>query len=323
MARYVLALLILLQPAPSLFQQDIDTILRRAQALYLDAQFQESIDFLLPLDMTLRSIADQVDRQINVKLQLALSHIGLGQTQQAIDRFKELCALDPEYSLDPKRFAQKVISLFDDAKADQAKVTCQIVCTEADRLLETGEADGLLMLIQSRGTRCACLYAAAMDAATHFYQRGVEAYKRNDFTAALQDLRTAMKFQPAHDLAGVYIELIQNKLRLDAGAVLLEWRADVDAREFGLAAVAYRRLQSINIEGAATQALEQMRAGYRQQLSPMVQSWKQACSSDDGVAMKTIRRQTEELLPDPAIRQDLLADITSCPKKATTNPASP
>src|ERR1051325_2891775 len=309
MARYVLALLILLQPAPSLFQQDIDTILRRAQALYLDAQFQESIDFLLPLDMTLRSIADQVDRQINVKLQLALSHIGLGQTQQAIDRFKELCALDPDYSLDPKRFAQKVISLFEDAKADQAKATCQMVCTEADRLLETENTDALLMLVQSRAGRCACLYATAMDAASHFYQRGVEAYKRNDFIPALQDLRTAMKFQPAHDLAGVYIELIQKKRGGDAEAVLSEWRAHVDAREFGLAAVAYRRLESTNIEGAATRALEQMRAGYRQQLSPLVQSWKQACSLDDAVAMENIRRQTEELLPDPAIGQDLLAGI--------------
>jgi hypothetical protein len=316
MSRYLFAVLFLAgsqQAAP--LQDDTANTLLRAQALYYEARFRESIELLLPLDSALRAQPERRAEKIDIKLQLALAHIGLSETSSAKSRFAEICALDPDYALDPQRYAPKVISLFEDSKTEQEKAKCQMFCSEADRLLAIGDAEALLKLIDSAASKCVCLESAAMDGAAQFYQQGVDAYKKNDFGTALQDFRIASRFQPEHELAGSYIELIQNQLRLSAERSVLEWRAAFEAREFGVAAATYRRLEAANIEGSSAEALDKIRTGYRQQLSPLAESSKQACSAGDALTAERIRRQAEELLPDPAIGQDILAEIGTCAQK--------
>src|SRR5215467_9992133 len=135
MAHHVLALLIwaaaLQSPTPEL----VASTLSRAQALYYDASFQESIDLLLPLDKALGS-DKRTKEKIDIKLQIALAHVGLGQMPEATRRFGEICALDPDYSLDPKKFAPKVVSAFEEAKEENEKVQCRVLCAEADKLLD-------------------------------------------------------------------------------------------------------------------------------------------------------------------------------------------
>ena len=311
MSRYVLALLIwaTLQSPTTEF---VANTLSRAEALYYDARFQETIQLLVPLDTSLGIERNRIKERIDVKLQIGLAHVGLGQMAEAKTRFGEICALDPDYSLDPKKFAPKVVSAFDDAKAEQTKAECQMFCAETDRLLEADDADALLALIQSARSRCTCLEAAALDAATHFYELGMDAYKKENFTAALRLFRVATQFNPEHDLSISYIELTKNRLSLAAERLFLEWRTQMDTREFALASATYRKLQSSDSEGSAAEALNKVREGYRTQLLPLTNSWKQACSKGDASSMARLRRQAEEMLADPAIGKDLLAEMETC-----------
>ena len=77
MLRYILgafALITSLQVAAP--QDDVNSALARAEQLYYEAQFRESIDLLLPIDAALGSQAEGLQDKIRVKLQLALAHIG-------------------------------------------------------------------------------------------------------------------------------------------------------------------------------------------------------------------------------------------------------
>jgi len=316
MFRYVFASLVLIGSiSPPQLQNETSATLARAEMLYFEARFRESIELLLPLDLGLRSETNRTQEKVNVKLQLALAHIGLTETSQAKTRFAELLALDPDYSLDPQKFSDNVISLFEEAKKEQGAAICRTICTEADRLLENGDVQALVAKIESAGQVCLCLQATALDAADRFYEQGVDAYKEDDLSSALENFRTALKLNPQHDLAATYVELTQGKLRLAADRLLLEWRTNFDARAFPLAAAVYYRLQSFNVEGSATQALDQMRGQYRQSLSALVEASKRACDSGDGVTMENLRRQAAELLPDPAIGQDLLTQMATCMNK--------
>src|SRR5262252_1110021 len=81
-------------------QDDLENTLTRAQALYYEARFKDSVDLLLPLDSQLRQQPGHPSESIRVKLQLALGYIGQNQTAQAKSVFQEVCALDTSYSLD-------------------------------------------------------------------------------------------------------------------------------------------------------------------------------------------------------------------------------
>jgi hypothetical protein len=156
------------------------------------------------------------------------------------------------------------------------------------------------------------LEAAALDAATHFYEQGLDAYKKENFTDALRLFRVATQFNPEHDLSISYIELTRNRLSLAAERLFLEWRTQLDARQFALAAATYRKLQSANVDESAAEALGRVRDGYRTQLSPLTNSWKQACSTGDASGMARLRRQAEEMLADPAIGKDFLGEMETC-----------
>src|SRR5262245_2535768 len=316
MSQYFLALLIWVAPFQLPTPELVTGTLNRAQALYYDARFQETIDLLLPLDRALRSDEKRTKERIDIKLQIALAHVGLGQIPEATTRFGEICALDPDYSLDPKRFAPKVVSAFEEAKEENEKVQCRTLCAEVDKLLDAENAPALLALIQQARSRCTCIEASALDAGNHFYDLGVDAYRKEMLGPALQNFRFATQFNPDHTLARSYIDLTRNRLELAADQMFLKWRREFDGGQFGLAAASYRALETANIEGSASEAIDKVRAGYRAQLSPLINSWRLACSKGDSFSMTQARRQAEEMLPDPGFRRDFMAEMdATCTKQ--------
>jgi tetratricopeptide (TPR) repeat protein len=104
-------------PAPD---ADISSILARADAAYYDARFNDAIALLAPLDAALEARPERIDDRVRIKLQLALSHIGLNQIEEAKTRFSEIYEINPQFAVDPAKFAPKVIALFNDAKAAYA-----------------------------------------------------------------------------------------------------------------------------------------------------------------------------------------------------------
>jgi tetratricopeptide (TPR) repeat protein len=211
-------------------QYDVESTLTRAQSLYYEARFKESVELLLPIDELLRQQPGHASENIRVKLQLALGYIGQNQTTQAKAVFQEVCALDAAYSLDSSQFAPKVLSLFNDAKAEQKKVRCDARCAEIDTYSKSANVQGLLRLAGEPAEGCTC--EAAAGAAELLYTQGVEAYKREDFAQAVEKLRAALKFRPQHDLALQYAELAESKAKFVVEQKLLDWRKNFEAQEF-------------------------------------------------------------------------------------------
>jgi TonB family protein len=313
MLRYALGALALIASLQVAAPQD--NALARAEQLYYEARFREAIDLLLPVDGTLASQPEGLEDKIKVKLQLALAHIGLSETSAARDRFGEIADLDPSYSLDARRYSDKVVTLFDEVKQEHNRGRCRVICAEGDRLLDTGDAQTLLARFRSSAADCACLQATALDAAEYFFEQGLEAYKQETFTTALENFKFALEFHADHSLAKSYVQLTLDKLRLAADRLFLEWRQNFEAGQFALATAAFHQLQSANVEGTVTSSLNQAVTLYHQAASRIVAEWKQACANSDGIAMDAARNRAMELLPDSIIAPDLMAQMQTC-----TNP---
>ena len=104
---YVVTLLMLVQSAnPIAAKDDIKANLDRAEDLYFEAKFNDSIQLLLRVNEELQSKPDRLSDKVNTKLQLALAHIGLNDTEKAKSYLIEMYTLDPNTTLD----SQKILS---------------------------------------------------------------------------------------------------------------------------------------------------------------------------------------------------------------------
>ena len=101
--------------------EEIQTKLSQAEEFYFNARFEESIVILRRLDLALKEQPGRISEGVKVKLQLALAHIGLNETDEARMRFEELCRLDSAYVLDPSEFAPKILRLFNEARGAARK----------------------------------------------------------------------------------------------------------------------------------------------------------------------------------------------------------
>ena len=123
--------------------EEIQAVLSRAEALYYEAEYKETIQLLNPVDVALREQPGRIPESIKVKLQLALAHMGLNDTAAAQTRFEELCRLDSDYELDSQQFAPKVIALFSEVRDGQVKSRCSAACSEAKKMLDTSQLPGV------------------------------------------------------------------------------------------------------------------------------------------------------------------------------------
>jgi tetratricopeptide (TPR) repeat protein len=110
-------------PAFPASQEDINSLLGHSEELYYQAKFRESLELLTSLDGTLQEDRDHKPERIRIKLQLALSHLGLDEIEKAKANFVDMCELEPNCSIDENKYAPKVLALFEEAlkgAADQA-----------------------------------------------------------------------------------------------------------------------------------------------------------------------------------------------------------
>ena len=296
--------------------EDVHEVLTSASALYFEAKFKESIDLLLPLDNKLQAENGPVPEKTGVKLQLALAYIGLNDASHAKSSFDELFTIDPDYSLNTDEYPPKVVTLAEEAKADQSKARTERMCDATRKLLESENAAGLADQILPMRSKCPDLGIFAFKAADVAYKKGVDAYKREQLADAIRQFRAALKLNPDHEFAAQYTELVQQKLRVSADRVFLEWRKNFDAGEYSSAASSYRQLQSLNVESSLAPMLDQTRSEYRQVLVAFADSWNRACQSGDASGMDTIRRHATELLPESSLGEDILGRMTCAPKPA-------
>src|SRR6266568_8055898 len=114
MLRHVCVLLLVFsvsaiaQPLPP---DEIDDALSHAEALYYEAKFNESIQLLLRVDDLLQAKPGRLQEKTNVKLQLALAHIGLNQNTEARSFLRQLYAMTADNCFDAQQIYTTVKKL--------------------------------------------------------------------------------------------------------------------------------------------------------------------------------------------------------------------
>jgi len=292
-------------------QSDVTATLSLAQKAYYEARFKDAIEMLLPLDAALQGNSERTKDRVAIKLQIALAQIGLNQTADAKVRFSELYELDPQFGLDPQQYAPKVLTLAQESKALYSENRCRLMCEQTDKDLKNGKADGLFKA-STASPACSCMLSLASKAVEIIYAEALEADRQGDLVKAIQKLRTVLKINPEHDLASEYLDLIENKMKVAADRLVLEWRTEFEKKDFNQASAKYRELAALDTESRAKPALEQLRTEYRKTLTTMAQSWNTACKAGDATAMTTIRSQAGQLLPEPSVGDDILDQMKNC-----------
>jgi tetratricopeptide (TPR) repeat protein len=118
-------------PSPMFSQQvDVNTTVARAETAYYEARFDDATAMLAPLNILLDGQPGRKQEKIRVKLQLALSYIGLNKFPKAKALFSEIYDLDPQFSIDRSKYPSKVLNLAEEAKIERTKT--------ADDLFEQG-----------------------------------------------------------------------------------------------------------------------------------------------------------------------------------------
>jgi len=309
MVRAIITLLIVISVSRSVwaFPDEASEMLARAEALYYEADFAKSIELLLRADDLLRQSGD-VKQKTDVKLQFALSYIGLNDTARAKTYLSELFALDPDRRIDPQVYSPKVIQLAEEAKAELNDRRCRSLLDETQRQLASSNGDAVLKLIGSSPTKCSGLAVVFPKAAELVFKEGLDSYKKAQMKEALQKFRAALGLEPKHELAAQYVELTERKLEVTADRALLAWRKNFNAGDFALAARDYREL--VSVSSSAT--VDEVRGEYTRTLSSLVDSWNRACAQEDTAQMEEIRVRIKALLPEPSFGEDILAKMTTC-----------
>jgi hypothetical protein len=309
MFRFAFVLLLLAAPMTSsqtpASQQDPRAILTRAESLYFEARFKEALDLLIPLDVQLQRQPGRPSDRVAVKLQLALSHIGLNQTAEAKARLSELDEIDPEYSLDPALYAPKVLALFQEVRTERSATRCISICDAAAKDLQSGKVDDVMARAVAKPT-CACMSPFVQSASEVVFKQGVDAYKADNFVEATKKFRSVLASNPQHPMATQYMELITGRVDLAVERIQLDWKKSFDAHDYPHAAASYRQLLALSSEEKAKPLLAQMRTGYRDVLTTMAESWNRACSAGDVNMTNSLRAQAADILPEASIGQDIL-----------------
>ena len=294
---------------------EVKDALAHAEALYYSAHFADSVALLTRIDQTLTQQSGPLKDRAETKLRLGLGYIGLNDTAQAKSSFMGLFALDPDYKLEVAQFPPKVLSIVEDAKADQMKERCYAAQTEARSDIDNGKTAAFQDLLKSMGSKCPVLAAIAPQAAETFYRNGMASYKAGDFNKALSSFETALTLSPEHDLAREYADLTRSKLQVGQDRLLLQWQHDYGAKDYKAAAVDYRAIKSAAGSGD-TKALASVTDEYRKVLSGLVDNWNRTCTNFDVANQKAITGQISSLLPEPSFGADIRGQMKKCEEEA-------
>jgi hypothetical protein len=312
MFQSVLTLILSLQliQVPS---DEIRSALAHAEALYYGARFTEAIQLLERIDDLLETRSDRREDKLATKLQLALAHIALNDTNSARTFLVDVFALDANYQLDPKQFSPKVLELADQAKGDTRKRLCDAALADGQKSLASSNPAEVLALMDSLEFACPALTRVADEAADIAYKNGLEAFRSEDLPAALERFQIAANLSSSHEMAKQYVDLTLGKLQIAAGKLALQWQKELDSKQWKQAADTYQRIAGIP---STEEHVAQMNSTYLKVLDPLVESWNQSCTRNDEAGMSVIRSQVSDLIPHPEFAQETRARMIPCTRTA-------
>ena len=152
-------------------------------------------------------------------------------------------------------------------------------------------------------------------AAEQAYQAGMEAYKKDELADAVRKFRQAQRLNPDDPNATQYAALSEEKLRVAIDQKVFDWRKSFDNGEIAPAATLYKQLLSMNVDGMAAKAINEIQTDYLKALAASLDNWNRACQSGDTLGMARMRTEASTKLPDASLGQEVLAKMNSCTVK--------
>lgn len=107
------------QEAPPAKEPDVAAGLRQVQ----EGDFEGAVVTLEAAAARLRGDPQRVRLLVQADINLAVAHVALDHTAQAVQAFAEALRLDPSLRLDPDRFSPKVLRAFETAREQSAQRT--------------------------------------------------------------------------------------------------------------------------------------------------------------------------------------------------------
>lgn len=101
--------------------EQADILLREGIELYKKSDFINSIEKLQTSSTLLEKeieIINNKKKLISAHLYLGLAYIGIGQNAKAREQFAAVVGLDQNYTLSPKEYSSKIVSLFNEVRAE-------------------------------------------------------------------------------------------------------------------------------------------------------------------------------------------------------------
>ncbi|MBN2381884.1 hypothetical protein JXQ70_03290 [bacterium] len=116
--------------------------IKKGIELYQESDFNQAIvELNSGLEILEKSISSikAAKELVNAHLHLGLAYIGVNNNTEAKNQFKEIVRLEPDYTLDSGAYSQKVVSLFNEAKAEYLSQVVSQRQTEQAALETAGE----------------------------------------------------------------------------------------------------------------------------------------------------------------------------------------
>jgi len=300
---YFLALFFLVQT------DEIAPMLAQAETLFYQAKFNDAIQLLEKADGLLQNQTGRLEEKTRTKLQLALAHVGINRNDLAKVDLRELFELKSDYVLDPQIISPKVMALAEELKPQQND-ECEKVRADTIKKLESGNFADISKPMDWIKANCRDLASMESSAAELIFKEGVERVKHGQFSNALPRFETVLKLTPNHQLAAQYLDLVQVRLQLDADRLFFDWQRNFEARQFDAAKRAYAALKELD-EASNLKLVHHIKTAYRNELSVLVQEFREACARGDRTKVTLIQTEISNMLPDPSIGEGILGDEQS------------
>jgi tetratricopeptide (TPR) repeat protein len=125
---------------------DVEVALRRAKNEYAYGNYAQAVEQLRALMYPMKLTSDE--QVLEARKHLALSHYLLGQTQQAIEEFRKLLFLSPDFQLDPYTIAPAIIELFEDVRKQMKTELDAIRQRKSDEQLDAPSRRGFRRTVE-------------------------------------------------------------------------------------------------------------------------------------------------------------------------------
>src|SRR5262245_24321412 len=196
--------------------------LAAAADLYKNAQFDEAARLLLQIEG--QSSSATAEDLKKLRLYQALVAVALNDSDNAKRRFLEILTLEPAFALNREEYAPKIIAIFDAARTAYLDAHCNAVCAECGTAVNSGEFQKAISISKAARAECDCAREIGDFLELSLIQRGVAAFQRRDFSAALKNFNTVLDANPGNETATDYSKRALGEIERAISQTISNWK---------------------------------------------------------------------------------------------------